>query len=159
MAHLGLAQNGNMYDPDFGFSVFPILAHPSKFFFVQISIMSMERDNIPYTANYCEENCYQLASLRQEASPNGFIVFISNKSQKTPLWAHKKGQDKDTPIVWDYHVIYMELSEKAVVFDHDSILQFPETASKYIIETFRPSIPLREEYKQYYTTQQMLFFI
>lgn len=113
----------------------------------------LERLDVPYTPSFCEENVYKLASLRQDIAQHAYVVYITNKAQKTPIWAHQKCPDNDAPVVWDYHVIYIEANEsdhdKVLIYDHDSVLRFPETAVRYLLETFRPSFPLRKEYKQY----------
>ena len=90
--------------------------------------------------------------MRQPDNQHAYVVYITNKIQKTPLWAHQKCCDNDTPVVWDYHVIYLHVDKggdgEVLIYDHDSVLQFPERAAKYLVETFRPSYPLRKEYKQ-----------
>ncbi|KAH8117519.1 N-terminal glutamine amidase-domain-containing protein [Phellopilus nigrolimitatus] len=62
-----------------------------------------------YTANWCEENIYLLASAFLEdpivrASWHAYAIFISNPAKTVALWSQKQRTDV---VVWDYHVVLM----------------------------------------------------
>jgi hypothetical protein len=92
-----------------------------------------------YASCYCEENIYhyllqQLASTpitstNTSTSTNtntntnttntlevgsgtceSWVCFISNDLKQCPIWEQKKGS-KGEPVVWDYHVVALEVRE------------------------------------------------
>uniref|UniRef100_A0A0G4FH42 Protein N-terminal glutamine amidohydrolase n=1 Tax=Chromera velia CCMP2878 TaxID=1169474 RepID=A0A0G4FH42_9ALVE len=117
-----------------------------------------------YTHYYCEENSWHLAksflertkaqggtagSLDREPE-QGFVAFISNPQKETPIWA-ERGAGKDSPVLWDYHVIFLtksehtpseeerkgatEVSKVSNVFDLDSTTPFPSSFSQWYEES------------------------
>jgi hypothetical protein len=104
-----------------------------------------------YTPKYCEENVWNLAKLRQGIA-QGFVVFISNERRSAPLWNQSMGEDSDTPVLWDYHAIYVEGDFKNgyCVFDMDSTLDFPVGFKDYFKKTFRPKTALKKEYRRFF---------
>jgi hypothetical protein len=108
-----------------------------------------------YASHYCEENVYQLAKRflahADLSSESGFVVFVSNPTKSTPIWCQKLSED-DSPVVWDYHVIFVvkSLDKQAgsVVIDQDSKLGYPIDCGAYIIKSFQPQRKLLPEYQQ-----------
>ncbi|KAJ4779466.1 Protein N-terminal glutamine amidohydrolase [Rhynchospora pubera] len=104
-----------------------------------------------HTPYYCEENvyllCKKLASVGV-ADPTGldlFVVFISNEGNKIPLWHQKASQMEEGLVVWDYHVICIQVKSKGnksstvdLVWDLDSTLPFPLPLDQYIHKAIRP---------------------
>lgn len=107
-----------------------------------------------YTSCWCEENVYLLCqkfladpSISKEWTP--WVVFISNLTKTVALWNQKAARDKDSVVVWDYHVILIlehnvkdtpNLSgdRKSWVYDFDTWLQMPYSFDDYWSGTFPP---------------------
>eukprot|EP01112_Ceratiomyxa_fruticulosa_P011418 TRINITY_DN3095_c0_g3_i1.p1 TRINITY_DN3095_c0_g3~~TRINITY_DN3095_c0_g3_i1.p1 ORF type:complete len:222 (-),score=51.73 TRINITY_DN3095_c0_g3_i1:63-665(-) len=106
-----------------------------------------------YTRCYCEENVYKLCEDLsvgdEEKKDKYFVVFVSNKNKKVPLWGHS-AEGKDKVIVWDYHVFLIEKGEsqhETKVYDHDArYLPCPCAFIDHFEECFRPEISLKEEF-------------
>lgn len=79
---------------------------------------------------YCEENVYQHLA---RTNRNGFAVFISNEGKSVVLRQQKAAEkrpqeerDEHYTVIWDYHVVAVELSgDEFVVVDRDSRLGSP----------------------------------
>ncbi|XP_034535302.1 protein N-terminal glutamine amidohydrolase [Notolabrus celidotus] len=94
------------------------------------------RESCIYTSCYCEENVWKLCEfVRMERTTpleDLFVVFISNENRQVPLWKQKSGRG-DQPVVWDYHVVLLQVSLKSgsLVHDLDSQLSFPCSLELY----------------------------
>ncbi|KAJ3676272.1 hypothetical protein LUZ60_003684 [Juncus effusus] len=102
-------------------------------------------DTAPFirTPCYCEENVYFLCKRLVDIGAAGpaardlFVVFISNEAKMIPLWYQKSSRDKSGLVVWDYHVICVQVKSKGnerdsnLVWDLDSSLQFPLPLNQY----------------------------
>eukprot|EP00475_Leptophrys_vorax_P028051 TRINITY_DN4030_c0_g1_i2.p1 TRINITY_DN4030_c0_g1~~TRINITY_DN4030_c0_g1_i2.p1 ORF type:complete len:297 (-),score=-5.75 TRINITY_DN4030_c0_g1_i2:179-1069(-) len=140
--------------------------------------LPLTRSDFTYTACYCEENVYLLCRslvARGIAQPDDLaVVFISNADRKIPLWCQKAGtscgeaddsgssggtengrREETGLVLWDYHVICLQLTPQPrssgpstrlqqpssadpfrsprewVVWDLDTTLPFPATAMEY----------------------------
>ena len=110
--------------------------------------INLNREEYSYKACYCEENIYKLAESRLDRDTNrGYVVFISNESKQIPIWSQKKGICNEYGVrdcvVWDYHVVYMcyhinqdSSSEELYIYDFDTVLPFPCSASNYCQNSF-----------------------
>ncbi|KAG9457400.1 hypothetical protein H6P81_001908 [Aristolochia fimbriata] len=107
-----------------------------------------------HTPCYCEENAYFLCKnlcrmgVTDEESRDLFVVFISNEDRRIPLWHQKASSRTDGLILWDYHVICIQVKSHGrgnklhQVWDLDTTLPFPVPLNQYIMEAVRPSLPL-----------------
>ncbi|EAN97668.1 hypothetical protein C3747_57g260 [Trypanosoma cruzi] len=117
----------------------------------------LTRDRVPYASHYCEENTYKLIEIlyAEYAVPDDavFAVFVSNERKQTPVWMQRLAEaDERDPVLWDYHVIALmtDTSGNWWVWDHDTVLPYPCSAKRYIMESFRPEMQMREEYRQWF---------
>ncbi|XP_002156880.2 protein N-terminal glutamine amidohydrolase isoform X1 [Hydra vulgaris] len=109
--------------------------------------------NCVYTSCYCEENVWKLCQQIKESQgvailKEYFVVFISNKDRKIPLWMQKQGKDPLTPVLWDYHVILTQKPKigPPKVFDLDSVLSFPCPLDMYLAQAIRSEHNIKKEY-------------
>ncbi|XP_078124383.1 protein N-terminal glutamine amidohydrolase [Sander vitreus] len=110
------------------------------------------RENCVYTSCYCEENVWKLCEFvrteRTAPLEHLFVVFISNENRTVPLWKQKSGRG-DQPVIWDYHVILLQLGPQvssSVVYDLDSELEFPCSLKLYAAEALRSDTHIRAQY-------------
>ena len=127
------------------------------------------RSAFAHTPCYCEENVAHLLawlapnasgllSLFSSPSPSErplpqallparvhlFAVFLSNATQRTPVWRQRAGSGSEGKVCWDYHVIAAarvtssDLCHHDLVLDLDSTLPFPCDAELYVREALRP---------------------
>ncbi|KAF3336870.1 protein N-terminal glutamine amidohydrolase [Carex littledalei] len=114
-------------------------------------VSSIGAATFTHTPCYCEENVYLLCKKLGSigvAEPTGldlFVVFISNEGNKIPLWHQKASQIEEGLVVWDYHVICVQVKSKEtkestadLVWDLDSTLPFPLALDQYIHKAIRP---------------------
>ncbi|XP_072958898.1 protein N-terminal glutamine amidohydrolase isoform X5 [Typha angustifolia] len=110
---------------------------------------SLDASSFTYTPFYCEENVYILCkklSASGIADPVGldlFVVFISNEEKKIPLWYQKASKTIDGLVLWDYHVICIQVKRNqgnglVLVWDLDTSLPLPSPLKQYINEAIRP---------------------
>ena len=134
--------------------------------------MQLNRADYEYVPCYCEENVFRL--IQRQLSPDGwFAIFISNASQKVPVWQQRSAGHLGY-VIWDYHVVACYVppsavasscgvadalvaattdssgSEKAVViYDFDTVLPWPCDAEEYISQSFKAhDFPGTEAYLQ-----------
>eukprot|EP01083_Nonionella_stella_P154472 497782_1 len=112
------------------------------------------RDECVYTSCYCEENVWKLCErtrMEKKDMNEYFVILLSNKSKKFPIWYAKSAPSNDRPIIWDYHVIYLWINRqkpaKSWIFDLDSTLPFPCEVNEYITKSFRPNMKMKDEFK------------
>ncbi len=112
-----------------------------------------------YTSCFCEENIYKLseaAFLLDNSSTEcqSFVIFISSKNTRTPIWCQKSSETLEDPVCWDYHVILcvkgidQNRACFSLVFDHDSRLFYPTTLMEYITKSFKPEMSINLDYQQ-----------
>ncbi|XP_058723955.1 protein N-terminal glutamine amidohydrolase [Vicia villosa] len=108
-----------------------------------------------HTPFYCEENVYLLCKklcndgISDSEGSDLFVVFISNEKKQIPLWNQKASHRADGAVLWDYHVICIQINqggEKPLVWDLDSSLPFPSPLASYVSETIRPSFQLFSDF-------------
>ncbi|XP_022657647.1 protein N-terminal glutamine amidohydrolase-like [Varroa jacobsoni] len=116
------------------------------------------KDQLMYTACYCEENIYKLCELiknkETELLDSCYVAFISNASQTVPLWRQRAGdQANDGHIIWDYHVIMIYYHESCngctYVYDLDTTLAFPVPLEEYVWKAFKPQVPLKHGFRRH----------
>lgn len=94
-------------------------------------------ENLKYTANYCEENIWQLCQHPELLKQRNRVLFISSLSRNSPLHFQKSARG-DAPVWWDYHVILLtSKADTHFIYDFDSTLPFPSEAEKYLSGTFQ----------------------
>ncbi|XP_075867494.1 protein N-terminal glutamine amidohydrolase [Nelusetta ayraudi] len=109
------------------------------------------REDCVYTSCYCEENVWKLCEFvrDQRTTPLDqlLVVFISNASRMVPLWRQKSGRG-DQPVIWDYHVVLLQVSPGAepLVYDLDSDLLFPCSLQQYGAEALRSDLHIKTPY-------------
>ncbi|KAI7868560.1 N-terminal glutamine amidase-domain-containing protein [Spinellus fusiger] len=116
--------------------------------------MDLDKKALVYTSHYCEENIYQLCKTVQEKNSallkDLTVIFISNEQRSIPLWKQNMCRN-EWPVIWDYHVIlHCRTSVTSVIYDFDTVLQFPCSALDYIKESLRPEYTLKEEFKRWF---------
>ncbi|CAK8570907.1 unnamed protein product [Lathyrus sativus] len=108
-----------------------------------------------HTPFYCEENVYLLCKklcndgISNSEGSDLFVLFISNEKKQIPLWNQKASNRADGAVLWDYHVICIQINQagdKPLVWDLDSKLPFPSPLASYVSETIRPSFQLFSDY-------------
>ena len=91
----------------------------------------------PYTPFYCEENIWHLCQRGFDRACSLWVAFISNEGQRVALWNQRAGPPDGGPIVWDYHVVLIVEDASGVeVWDLDTVLGFPISATKWWSGTF-----------------------
>lgn len=81
---------------------------------------------------YCEENVWRIAYRKMRSNQSHshgreyFVAFISNERKSVPMFYQRAASDEETPCVWDYHVILIEVdagkSSNMQVYDVDTTL-------------------------------------
>ncbi|XP_048363966.1 protein N-terminal glutamine amidohydrolase [Sphaerodactylus townsendi] len=95
-----------------------------------------------YTSCYCEENVWKLCeyvrSQNQYPLEEFYAVFISNDRRMVPLWKQKSSCGNQ-PVIWDYHVILLHVSNanQNFIYDLDTALPFPCPFDTYVEEAFK----------------------
>lgn len=115
-----------------------------------------------------EENVYLLCKkLCNDGIANAegsdlYVVFVSNEKKQIPLWNQKASNRADGVILWDYHVICIQIKKGGVpplVWDLDSSLPFPSPLPSYVSETIRPSFPLFSDYNRLFRVVHAPIFL
>lgn len=112
------------------------------------------RDKCVYTSCYCEENVWKLCEFvrteRTTPLEELFVIFLSNKNRTVALWKQKSGH-RDQPVIWDYHVILLQVSPEfgSLVYDLDSVLSFPCSLKLYAAQAFRSDRHINPAYHRY----------
>jgi protein N-terminal glutamine amidohydrolase len=99
----------------------------------------MKNEVLKYTKNFCEENIWHLC---QQVNLNSFqklVIVISNDKKRCPFWSQKNGLLNE-PVWWDYHVVLSVKQNSWLIYDFDSILEFPSDFNIYREKTFQHSI-------------------
>ncbi|XP_058031978.1 protein N-terminal glutamine amidohydrolase isoform X2 [Ahaetulla prasina] len=106
-----------------------------------------------YTSCYCEENiwklCEHIRSKNQYPLEEFYAVFISNDRKMVPLWKQQAGCG-DQPVIWDYHVILLHVSngDQNFIYDLDTVLPFPCPFGTYIEEAFKSDSIINPEFRR-----------
>ncbi|XP_020516385.3 protein N-terminal glutamine amidohydrolase [Labrus bergylta] len=109
------------------------------------------REDCVYTSCYCEENVWKLCEyVRMERTgplEEMFVVFISNENRMVPLWKQKSGHG-DQPVIWDYHVILLQVCPQfnSLIYDLDSQLSFPCSLNLYASHALRSDCNIKPTY-------------
>ncbi|QCD86596.1 Protein N-terminal glutamine amidohydrolase [Vigna unguiculata] len=73
------------------------------------------------------------------------VIDVGVKTAQIPLWNQKASKRADGMILWDYHVICIQIKQgnvPSLVWDLDSTLPFPSPLPLYAYETIQPSFQL-----------------
>ncbi|XP_014512759.2 protein N-terminal glutamine amidohydrolase [Vigna radiata var. radiata] len=129
---------------------------------------TMDVLHFQHTPFYCEENVYLLCKklcsdgIAKAEGSDLFVVFISNEKKQIPLWNQKASKRADGVILWDYHVICIQIKQGNVpplVWDLDSTLPFPSPLPLYVSETIRPSFQLFSDYNRLFRVVHAPLFL
>lgn len=89
-----------------------------------------------YMPCYCEENIWQLA---QESCFHGHetvAVIVSGHGPYRKLWFQRSAETPGAPVLWDYHVVLLSRQNGWQVWDLDTTLELPASATTYFSKTF-----------------------
>ncbi|CAF2320064.1 unnamed protein product [Rotaria sp. Silwood2] len=111
----------------------------------------VNRDQCVYTSCYCEENIWKLCECWKKNNPNHlnslYAVFISNERRQIPIWKQKSASNSEHLALWDYHVILIDKSSSPpVIYDFDSTLSFPISATDYVQLAIRDEINIAHRF-------------
>jgi protein N-terminal glutamine amidohydrolase len=88
-----------------------------------------------YQAFYCEENIWYLA--QELGCEQAYVVFICNHAGAVFCWNQRGCPDQNTPIMWDYHVVFLKQKEHLWhIWDLDTALAQPSPLTEYMPNTF-----------------------
>ncbi|MEQ9301964.1 MAG: hypothetical protein RIF33_25515 [Cyclobacteriaceae bacterium] len=100
---------------------------------------------LKYTANYCEENIWQLCQHPELRDAVKQVLFVSSLSRNSPLQFQKSAQG-GLPVWWDYHVILLaSKGQHHQIYDFDTTLPFPCEAKQYLTSTFQDAEGMKPE--------------
>jgi hypothetical protein len=99
-----------------------------------------------YTPLFCEENIWQLARsmLAGGAAPDAlWVLFFSNPGKQVVMLNQRRAGVQDY-VVWDYHVV-LQAGER--IYDLDTLLPCPVSATDYLLNSFPDQAALAEPYR------------
>uniref|UniRef100_A0A8C5RKS5 Protein N-terminal glutamine amidohydrolase n=1 Tax=Laticauda laticaudata TaxID=8630 RepID=A0A8C5RKS5_LATLA len=102
---------------------------------------------------YSEENiwklCEHIRNKNQYPLEEFYAVFISNDRKMIPLWKQQAGCE-DQPVIWDYHVVLLHVSngDQNFIYDLDTVLPFPCPFGTYIEEAFKSDSIINTEFRR-----------
>ena len=99
----------------------------------------MPTGDFKYTPRYCEENIWQLAREDCFHGQETIVALISGHGPYRKLWFQSSAEYPGAPVLWDYHVILLSRQDGWQVWDLDTTLCLPESASSYFSKTFLPA--------------------
>ncbi len=94
----------------------------------------LKRDDFLYQPYYCEENIWHLC--QHEQFKDSFIIFVASTGDSFPMLNQRVMSDPSIPILWDYHVVLLLLSESSQILDFDTILPFGVPVDTYFRHSF-----------------------
>lgn len=106
----------------------------------------MNIDNLKYTKNYCEENIWHLCQSNDLIGLKKYILIISNEIRTCPFWYQKASDSIDKLIWWDYHVVLLVKKNHWMMYDFDTILDFPTKVDDYLSATFKFKSNFEDKY-------------
>lgn len=80
-----------------------------------------------YHPFFCEENIWHLCEDRR----NGWAVFVSNE-EGAVYFENQRLQPSG--LIWDYHVVYLDLDGQIIDFDHDG--DMPTSLQSWLTRSF-----------------------
>lgn len=115
-----------------------------------------KRTDFPYAHCFCEENIYKVAESLMVSSESQltryYVIFISSEGKTTPLWCQKSSPDPDKTVVWDYHVVLLQVDADSkgnpLILDHDTTLDFPCMALQYMLQSIQPNRNIARSFQQ-----------
>lgn len=97
-----------------------------------------------YTAFFCEENIWRLASHKTDVD-SCFVLLFFNSYGHVALWQQSAFGDEGIGL-WDYHVVLLDTAD-GVIYDFDTRLDKPSPAQRYLDDTFPDQEKLQLEYR------------
>lgn len=112
----------------------------------------MKREDSLYQAFYCEENIWKLCQDSYFKDLEVHVCVITNEAQCCAFLKQRAGvaDNEDLPkdgpfeglLTWDYHVVLLSReAETWLVYDFDTLLDFPTALQAYLKQTFSPFFP------------------
>ncbi|XP_074661697.1 protein N-terminal glutamine amidohydrolase-like [Tubulanus polymorphus] len=105
-------------------------------------ILFASKDECIYTKCFCEENVWKMCESIRKRIPSElekcYAVVLSNPNRTIPLWEQIASDDPEDPVVWDYHVIFLHVTDGdgSHVYDLDTRLSFPTSVATYVDKAF-----------------------
>lgn len=125
-------------------------------------MLEFKRNRFRYTTFFCEENIWWLVHDLVKNNPpvtDMQVLFLTNSNQSIAL-LNQKNTGPGQITVWDYHVIlYATIKQKPVIFDFDSMLDFPVSAQTYAAYTFPQQTSLLKRYRSRVRTVEANTFL
>jgi hypothetical protein len=91
------------------------------------------RTALDYAPFYCEENVLRLCP---SLGPDALAVLVTNASRRIEMLRQRAGGPGAGAVPWDYHAFAMALRDGWLVWDFDTTLGFPVSASEYLRRSF-----------------------
>uniref|UniRef100_A0A7S3QTK5 Protein N-terminal glutamine amidohydrolase n=1 Tax=Dunaliella tertiolecta TaxID=3047 RepID=A0A7S3QTK5_DUNTE len=136
---------------------------------------TLDKKNCKYAACYCEENVYHLCATLVESGQAKdldklFVIFISNPNKKVPLFRQQASTAAEGLVVWDYHVLLVQLESdaaaskgpqpQALVWDLDTTLPFPCEGTQYAKEALQATtLLLPPDFARFYRVVPALLYL
>ena len=108
--------------------------------------MFIKREDLNYAPNYCEENIWFLCQQSALENSEKLVIIISNEYCRCRLWMQRSAKHPEKAIWWDYHVILLEKREDWMIWDLDTLCDFPEKAIPYLKMTFHNGLDADSQY-------------
>jgi protein N-terminal glutamine amidohydrolase len=86
-----------------------------------------------YAPFYCEENVLRLCP---SLGPDALAVLVTNASRRIEMLRQRAGGPGAGGVLWDYHAFAMTPRHRWLVWDFDTTLGFPVSASEYLQRSF-----------------------
>lgn len=107
------------------------------------------RKQQPYTAQFCEENVWQLAHrlLAGGCDADTLQVLLFSNLRSSVFMLNQRSAAPGEGIIWDYHVVLRIDDDNDLVLDPDSRLPYPSATREYLARSFPPPgmVPTRFE--------------
>jgi protein N-terminal glutamine amidohydrolase len=85
-----------------------------------------------YAPFYCEENVLRLCP---SLGPDALAVLVMNASRRVEMLRQRAGGPAGT-VLWDYHAFAITRHDRWLVWDFDTTLGLPVSASEYLGRSF-----------------------
>lgn len=133
-----------------------------------ISALEAPSDQSLRVPCYCEENVWRLAYRRMHQHVQNddtkaysyHVAFVSNPKGCVPMFEQVAADNRETPVLWDYHVILFmtttsetrqgAMTHKTYVLDLDSHLPYPCPMNAYIEMVFPNHKEWPDKYLPYF---------
>lgn len=112
-----------------------MLGHISRVRLARTIVIRPESDALQYQAFWCEENIWHLTQNPITAANERLVLAISGASGHVACWQQNAGEPGEG-VLWDYHVVLATKSATWQIWDLDSRLGAPVSATTWLQESF-----------------------